>query len=496
MAEDNQPAQLLEACAAYQRDVALAHIDLPPGERREARLAEALEQCTEVCSASALTVLQGLIAEAPATARETLQRLRAWGLTMHLQRTLLPYQRELQMQQRTAVCMVDEEPIPLLASFAAMASEKRRDRRAAIEAAVGEQLGSSNELLAMQFATLGRVASELDLPSLNALWVDVAPIDPASQEDFATRLLAETSDVYVDLLHWAVKRRLGIPPGQLQRHDILALFPFPEYHQYYQPDVLVPTLQACVQDMGLDPRVDGRLVLRRHANEFGLPSAWALHIPDEIVLSYGQVSGLRGADAYASAYGRALLWAYTSEALPLVLRLLGDPAIPAGNAQLLAEMVALPGWLQQYLRVSVEGHYRLWRRLDRLYRLRRQLGRFLYTRHLYTSASLAGAQDAYREIMQAACLVDHAPAYYLLDWDWQYASLTFVRSWGLAYGFLAALQQQFAADWFRNPDAGAWLHTIWQAALGEKVEDLLQRLYGTAWEASLLAAFFINDEMW
>lgn len=484
---DYQPAELLAACAAYQRQIALAHLDYAPGEQREARLAEALEQCADVSSGPALAALQSQIAVAPAAAQAVLQRLRAWSLAVHVQRALLPTQQEIRAQQRTATCVVDEEAIPFLASFTAMANEKRRERRAAIEAAVGEQLATLNELFAAQFAVLGRLAESLDYPSLEAFWGDMMPGDAAAQEDVVTRFLADTADVYIDLLHWAVKRRLGIPPGQLCRHDIFALFPFPEYHQYYQPDVLITSLRHGLQSLGLDPRVDGRLTLRQRADTFGLPSALAVHIPDEIVLSYGQVSGLQGAEAYASAYGRALLWAHTAADLPEIVRLLGDPALPAGSAQVLAEMVALPGWLRHYQRVSVDSHYMLWHRLDRLYRLRRQLGRFLYTRHVYRQASLSGAQDAYREIMQNACLVDHAPAYYLLDWDWQYTSLTVWRSWAVAYGVLHTLQQQFAADWFRNPDAGAWLMGFWHGALGETVEALCQRLYGTAWEASLLA---------
>jgi hypothetical protein len=61
---------------------------------------------------------------------------------------------------------------------------------------------------------------------------------------------------------------------------------------------------------------------------------------------------------------------------------------------------------------------------------------------------------------------------------------------------LSVAQEQFATDWFRNPAAGAWLCASWNGALGEKVEDLWQRLYGTAWDVSLLAAFFNNEEMW
>jgi hypothetical protein len=51
---------------------------------------------------------------------------------------------------------------------------------------------------------------------------------------------------------------------------------------------------------------------------FGPPAALALHIPDDIVLSYAPVQGLQGAEAFASASGRALLWAFTSPELPLI----------------------------------------------------------------------------------------------------------------------------------------------------------------------------------
>ena len=41
MAVNNLPEHLIETCAAYQRDMALIHLDTPPGDTREARLAEA-----------------------------------------------------------------------------------------------------------------------------------------------------------------------------------------------------------------------------------------------------------------------------------------------------------------------------------------------------------------------------------------------------------------------------------------------------------------------
>jgi hypothetical protein len=132
------------------------------------------------------------------------------------------------------------------------------------------------------------------------------------------------------------------------------------------------------------------------------------------------------------------------------------------------------------LRVNVDSNYAAWRRLDRLYRLRRQLGRFLYTQHLYSNQSLGDAQEAYRDFMMEACLVDHPPEYCFLDWDWQYTSLTLVRSWSLAYSLWEALSQHIADDWFRAPESGTWLRTYWQDALQSRAEQHQERLFGTA----------------
>jgi hypothetical protein len=482
---------------AYQRHVALIHLDTPPGDTREVRLADAMAQGAEAYTPAAIEALRLLRTEAPASQQEALQRLQRWTLSMHIRSALLPMQREIWTRQRSAICLVDEEPIPLRASFAAMAAEMRRDRRAAIEAAVGLQLRELNELFEAQFKALSTLVEHLRYTSLEALWTDVLPVEPATLQDVATQILVSTQEVYRDLLTWAVRRRLRLPPGQLRRHDILALFTFPEYQAYYQPGTVVAGLQTCLREMGIAPTIDGRLEWRERSAHFGPPEALALHIPDEIVLSYAQVQGLKGTEAFAGASGRALLWAFTSPELPPITRALGDPALPESNAQLLAELLAEPRWLSHYFGVSVDQNYAAWRCLDRLYRLRRSLGRFLYTRHLYTANSLAGASEAYRDIMMDACHVDYPQEYYLLDWDWDYTSLTVLHGWSLTAALLGALHEQFAADWFRSPEAGEWLRQYWYSALGERVEDLRDHLLGTSWDAELFATALVRqDGVW
>ena len=109
---------------------------------------------TAAGSASVETIeaLKSLRATVPEASQAALQRLLAWALTVHMQGAVAALQQDIRERQRRAVCQVDEEPIPLLASFTAMASESRRDRRAAIEAAVGEKLLEFNDSFAAQFA--------------------------------------------------------------------------------------------------------------------------------------------------------------------------------------------------------------------------------------------------------------------------------------------------------------------------------------------------------
>ncbi len=495
MDTDRQLQQSLETFIAYHRDVALAGLDEPLGEGREARLVEAIERCSDMCSEPALADLQILIDETPEPEHAAWQRIRAWGLMMFMRTAMLPHRRALQAQQRSLTCRVDDELIPVVSSFAHIAAETRRDRRAAIELAATGQLASLDEPFNAQVNAARDAAGRLGYDSLDHLWGSILGVDLEALQETATRLLQETEVAYTDLLAWAAHRQLRLSTAELRRHDMLTLFTFPDYQKYYQPDFIVPALEASLQDMGIDPQADGRLQWRARDATFGPPDVLAVAIPDEVVLSYCPTGGLQSAHALAGACGQALLWAYTSDELPQPQRLWGHGVTSTGNAQLFADMVAHPIWLRRYAHLNVDADYMSWQRLDRLYRFRRQLGRFLFTRHLNTSESLADAPEAYRDIMMEACHIDYAPAYYLVDWDWQYTSLTFWQGWSVAYTLLDILDEQFGKDWFRNPETGGWLNQYWSTALSHDVDTLFQNLLGAPWEADLLAAVLCDERI-
>ena len=66
MSVDSQPERLLAASTTYHREVALATLDTPPGETRAARIAEAVSQCAESCTAPEIAALQNVLDTAPA----------------------------------------------------------------------------------------------------------------------------------------------------------------------------------------------------------------------------------------------------------------------------------------------------------------------------------------------------------------------------------------------------------------------------------------------
>ena len=84
----------------------------------------------------------------------------------------------------------------------------------------------------------------------------------------------------------------------------------------------------------------------------------------------------------------------------------------------------------------------------------------------------------------------------MLDWDWDYTTLTVLRGWSLSAAVLGALRAQCAPEWFRHPAAGAWLQQYWESALGARVEDLRDRLLGTAWDAELFATALVRHDGW
>ena len=485
----------LDACAAYRRDEALTYLDMPVGETRDARLAERIEWGADACSAPELAELHHRMTEAPEGQTDAWRRLWSWGAQMFLRGAQLPHRRGMLDQQRSLTCRVDDELITVGSSFALMAQESRRDRRAAIEVAVTEQLGALAERFESQFEALTAAMATLGYESVDRFWYDITGVDLEAQQEIVTELLQETETVYVELLEWAARQQLRLPISQLRRHDMLVLFGMPEYQKYYQPDFLVPSLQACLQDMDIDPRADGRLTWRERPAAFGPVTALVLELPEEIVLSYAPGSGLQYAQAFAHACGRGLLQAYTHEDMPPLYRVLGDDALVEANAQWLTEVVGHPMWLRWYARLGVDRDYMTWQRLDRLYRFRRQLGRFLYTRHLYTTDSRSGAAEAYREIMMDACRIDYAPNYAWVDWDWSYSSLTFYRGWSLAYALLEALHENFAHDWFRNPESGEWLRQYWAEALSHAVDDVLSSFLGGPWTVAHLAESLCDERV-
>ena len=88
MASSDSPQQLLDACETYHRDVALAHLDTPPGTLRDARVAEAAAQTEPACTIPALQASAQQSANAPAGQQSAMRRLNAWGLGMHVQQRL------------------------------------------------------------------------------------------------------------------------------------------------------------------------------------------------------------------------------------------------------------------------------------------------------------------------------------------------------------------------------------------------------------------------
>ncbi len=79
----------------------------------------------------------------------------------------------------------------------------------------------------------------------------------------------------------------------------------------------------------------------------------------------------------------------------------------------------------------------------------------------------------YSRKLSAAIKVDVPPENYLVDVDDAFYCAEYLRAWMLEGHFRMMLQDRHGMDWFRKPEATAWLRQMWSDGQHWPAERLL-----------------------
>jgi hypothetical protein len=285
-------------------------------------------------------------------------------------------------------------------------------------------------------------------------------------------VLRDTEDTYRERMQWHLKRAFGVTLETAKRHDILALFGRDETVTWFPHSETLPCLETWLHDWGWRFEEHANLRVERRTSMPG--GAWcaALEIPEDIRLAVAPADGLRG---YAQAFretGKALLLASFPSQAAGALRCFPDPSLLESQAELLGGLTRTPRWVQIYRHVRQPAEGLSLAQLERLFIVRRYIGKCLYERTFYEDANLDGKDEAYRDALRKACGFTYPEAYYLYDIEPSFGAFWSVRGWLLSAHLRQQLSQRYSDEWFREADALQALQEFWGNSPYRTVEAL------------------------
>jgi hypothetical protein len=354
--------------------------------------------------------------------------------------------------------------------------EPERDRRQRLDDARLEVVAARlTPLLRRSIEIAHGVADELLDTTYDRYCETLSGIDFDVLAGETERLLAETEDVYEDLLRWYLRRVLpGISRDDVRVHDLARLLYGPEHVAAFEGRRMVPRIEAMIEAMGLDPRAGGRIEYDLEERPTKAPRAFCspIRVPDEIKLVLRPYGGHDDYATFLHELGHALHFGYASRDLPVEFRRLGDNGVTEGHAITFDHLMLLSGFHRRIVEIDDPSEYLRFAAFRELVMLRRYAAKFAYERSLHRRGPGPELAAEYAERLSRATGVRTPEALYLDDVDPHFYCIRYLRAWMLGGVLHESLRERFDEDWFLNPRTGGFLRDLWARGQSEPVEAL------------------------
>jgi hypothetical protein len=388
-----------------------------------------------------------------------------WEVESYASRQLVELDERLIEWEATAVIrLADGREVPYQRAAVDIATETDRDERLVLDEARAALV--ERELAPLRAERLQRerdLIESLEIaPDYIASFEALSGIDLRALAGECERFLRETESMWADVHGDAVRRRLGIKPGEATRADALALMRAPRFDPYFPAGDMEPAVRRQVSAMGIEPDARGRIVYDlaprpgKRSRAFCAP----VRIPREVYLVLLPHGGATDYRTLLHELGHALHFGYMRDDLPFEFRWLGDNSITEGYAMLFDHLLHDSGWLLRYTALGKPrvAEYRRAAAFEELQFLRRYSAKLLYELRLYGGGdSWSSLPDAYVEVLSSATNFQYRPADAFVDVDPRFYSARYLRAWQLQAALREMLVTQFDEDWYRNPSAGPWM---------------------------------------
>jgi hypothetical protein len=404
-----------------------------------------------------------------------------WQVESHASRELAELdERLIAWEASSVIRLADGREVPYQRASVDMATEADRNQRLALDDARAALV--ERELAPLRSERLQRerdLIEALDIaPNYVAAVEALSGIDLRALAAECERFLRETEPMWAEVHADAVRKHLGIRPGEATRADALALMRATRFDSYFPAADMEPAVRRQVTDMGASPEAGGHIVYDlaprpgKRSRAFCAP----VRIPREVYLVLLPHGGATDYRTLLHELGHALHFGYMRDDLPFEYRWLGDNSITEGYAMLFDHLLHDAGWLRRYsaLGTTRVGEYRRAAAFEELQFLRRYSAKLLYELRLYGGDVVwSSLPDAYVDILSEATTFRYRTADAFVDVDPRFYSARYLRAWQLQAALREVLVAAFDEDWYRNPRAGPW---VVRELFGEGQRELASEL--------------------
>jgi len=405
----------------------------------------------------------------------------------HLGLVATDLEAELAQREAGLVLSIDGDgaAIPFREATIVQANEPDRTRRTAIERARLEATETQlNPLYREMLERTRATARSLGWDSYRALCEELKGFELDRLARATRAFTLATEDAYAPIVGPVVERTLdGLALDDLARADLPRLFRFAEADSAFDGAQLIPSFEATLAGLGIDPATQRNVDLDIASRPGKSPRAFcvAVRVPQDVRLVVPPIGGRDDFTALLHEGGHVEHYAHVDPDLSFEYRHLGDNAITEAFAFLFDHLVEDPAWLRAQLGVEdADGTLAAHARATRLIYLRRYAAKLPYEldAHAADPPPDATLRERYATLLGHAAHVRWPRETYLADLDPGFYVACYLRAWALETHLRAHLRERFGARWFERREAGHALRALWREGQRLSAEELLGELTG------------------
>ena len=301
--------------------------------------------------------------------------------------------------------------------------------------------------------------------------------------------LDTTERLYEESMDRALRAEVGIGLDEAERHDVRRFFRGSSWDAAFPADRMLPALRGTLADLGIDLDTQENVHVDVERRPTKTPRAFCapIEIPEKVMLVIQPQGGPDDWYALFHEAGHTEHFAFTSPALKMEEKRLGDNAVTEGWAMLFDHLIGDRTWLTRMLDFPRPERFAEEDAVNLLFYVRRYCAKLLYEIEFHTAAEPASMRDRYVELLGDALKVEPSDTDFLADIDAGYYVISYLRAWAFAAQMTTFLRQEFGTGWFRRREAGDLLRELW--ALGQKptADELLRDVTGAPIELEAVA---------